>query len=200
MALLRSANTIETGPAIHGDGVVLRAPQTSDYAEWAALREESRAFLVPWEPSWPGDDLTKPAFRRRLKRYQRDLKQDLAYPFFIFDSQTLALTGGVTLSNVRRGVAQAASVGYWAGAPHARKGYLTRALKCLIPFAFETLRLHRLEAACLPHNAASVALLEKSGFEREGYAKDYLCINGLWQDHLLYGLLRNRFAVLMYGA
>ncbi|MCB1490404.1 MAG: GNAT family N-acetyltransferase [Rhodobiaceae bacterium] len=193
MAFLRSVNAYDIGPAIYGDRVMLRTPQLSDYGEWADLRATSRSFLVPWEPSWPRDDLTKPAFRRRLKRYQRDLRDDLAYPFFIFDSQTSRLTGGITLSNVRRGVAQAAAVGYWAGAPYARQGYLTRALRCLIPFAFENLRFHRLEAACLPRNAASIGLLEKVGFTREGYARGYLCINGAWQDHLLYGLLRDDY-------
>ncbi len=191
MALFRSVNSIETGPAIYGDGVMLRAPLLSDYAEWASLRQASREFLVPWEPSWPRDDLTKAAFRRRLKRYQRDLRDDLAYPFFIFDSRTETLTGGVTLSNVRRGVAQAASLGYWVGVPHARRGYMTETLKCLIPFAFDSLRLHRIEAACLPKNDASIRLLEKSGFAREGYARGYLCINGVWQDHLLYGLVKD---------
>jgi ribosomal-protein-alanine N-acetyltransferase len=66
---------------------------------------------------------------------------------------------------------------------------MTRGLRALVPFAFATLRLHRLEAACIPTNAASIALLEKTGFTREGYAREYLCINGLWQDHLLFAQL-----------
>ena len=61
-----------------------------------------------------------------------------------------------------------------------------------MPFAFGSLRLHRLEAACIPSNAASIRLLEKAGFVREGYAREYLCINGLWQDHLLFARLDER--------
>jgi [ribosomal protein S5]-alanine N-acetyltransferase len=77
------------------------------------------------------------------------------------------------------------------GAPHARKGYMTAAVSALLPFAFATLRLHRVEAACIPSNAASIRLLEKTGFRREGYARQYLCIDGIWQDHLLFARLRD---------
>ena len=181
----------ETPPEIEGDRVYLRHPQMSDYSEWAALREASRSFLEPWEPIWPADDLTRAAFRRRIKRYAEDQRADQAYSFLVFRTEGDVLAGGVTLSNVRRGVAQAASVGYWMGRPHARLGVMSRALQVLIPFSFTTLRLHRLEAACITANAASIRLLEKSGFQHEGYARQYLCINGMWQDHLLYARLRD---------
>jgi ribosomal-protein-alanine N-acetyltransferase len=170
--------------------VVLRTPQMSDFAQWAALRERSRAFLTPWEPIWPSDDLTRPAFRQRLRRYAEDLRTDQAYPFFIFRTDDDALVGGLALANIRRGVAQTASLGYWVGEPYARQGFMTRAVTALVPAAFDLLRLHRVEAACIPTNIASVKLLEKTGFQREGYARQYLCINGIWQDHLLYAQLR----------
>ena len=191
MAFFRSVSFSDSMPAIAGDGVALRVPQSSDYAEWAALREASRGFLVPWEPTWPDDDLSRGAFRRRLKRYADDQRSDLAYAFMIFRNDDNALVGGLTLANIRRGVAQAGSIGYWVGAPFARKGYMTAAVRALVPFCFRTLRLHRLEAACIPANTASIALLEKTGFTREGYARSYLCINGAWQDHLLYARLKD---------
>lgn len=191
MAFFRTVSSNEILPAIAGAGVTLRVPQGGDFAEWAALRESSRAFLVPWEPTWPADDLTRGAFRRRLKRYAEDLRNDLAYAFLIFRSDDNALVGGLTLANIRRGVAQAGSIGYWTGAPFARKGYMTVAMRALVPFCYGTLRLHRLEAACIPGNTASVRLLEKIGFQREGYARRYLCINGVWQDHLLYARLKD---------
>ena len=185
MAFFRTASPTETFPVVTGDSVLLRAPQMADFAEWTALRAESRDFLVPWEPTWPPEDLTRAAFRRRLKHYAEDLRTDQAYPFFIFRKDDNALVGGLTLTNIRRGVAQAGSLGYWIGAPFARRGYMAAALRAFVPFAFDGLRLHRLEAACIPTNQASMLLLEKSGFLREGYAREYLCINGLWQDHLL---------------
>jgi ribosomal-protein-alanine N-acetyltransferase len=191
MAFFRSVQISDMAPVIQGDGVFLRAPQMSDFAGWADLRARSREFLAPWEPTWPEDDLTRGAFRRRLRRYVEDARIDQAYPFFIFRKEDGALVGGLTLTNVRRGVAQAASLGYWIGAPFARRGYMTTAVRALIPFVFDGLRLHRLEAACIPTNAPSIRLLEKTGFKREGYAREYLCINGLWQDHLLYARLRD---------
>jgi ribosomal-protein-alanine N-acetyltransferase len=181
----------EALPAIEGEGILLRQPQMSDHPEWAALRERSRSFLEPWEPIWPADDLTRSAFRRRLKRYAEDQRTDQAYSFFIFRADGNVLVGGVTLSNIRRGVAQTGSIGYWMGAPYARHGLMSRALRVLIPFSFVNLRLHRLEAACIGTNVPSIRLLEKSGFLREGYARQYLCINGMWQDHLLFARLKD---------
>jgi len=191
MALFRTLSAPEPLQPIVGEGVVLRGPQMADYAAWAELREASRKFLTPWEPTWPSDDLTRPAFRQRLRRYAEDMRTDQAYPFFLFRTEDNALVGGLALANIRRGVAQAGSLGYWIGAPYARRGYMTAAVAALIPYAFTTLRLHRLEAACIPTNAASISLLEKTGFEREGYAREYLCINGQWQDHLLFARLKD---------
>jgi ribosomal-protein-alanine N-acetyltransferase len=191
MAFFRTVNLNEPVPAINGEGIVLRAPQPADYAEWAELRGASRAFLVPWEPTWPADDLTRAAFRRRLRRYAEDQRNDLAYPFFLFRQQDNVLVGGLTLGNIRRGVAQAGTLGYWMGAAHARQGHMTAAVRALLAFAFTTLRLHRVEAACIPANIPSVRLLEKTGFTHEGYARQYLCINGVWQDHVLYARLKD---------
>jgi ribosomal-protein-alanine N-acetyltransferase len=189
MAFFRTVSFSEPLPTVEADGVYLRAPQMSDYSEWTTLREASRAFLTPWEPTWPSDDLSRSAFRRRLRRYAEDQRADTSYAFFLFRKADDALVGGLTLANIRRGVAQAGSLGYWIGEPFARRGLMAGALQGLVPFAFESLRLHRLEAACIPYNAASIRLLEKMGFAREGYAREYLCINGLWQDHLLFARL-----------
>ncbi len=157
------------------------------------MREISRDFLTPWEPTWPADDLSRTAYRQRMRRYAEDQRTDQAYPFFIFRKEDSALVGGLVLASIRRGVAQAASLGYWIGLPYARRGYMTSALRALVPAAFDVLRLHRLEAACIPTNMASTRVLEKVGFQREGYAREYLCINGTWQDHLLYARLRDSF-------
>jgi [ribosomal protein S5]-alanine N-acetyltransferase len=191
MAFFRTINFSEPLPSIAGDGIMLRTPQMTDFGDWAALREQSRDFLTPWEPTWPTDDLTRSAFRRRIRRYAEDLRTDQGYSFLIVRASDDALLGGLTLANIRRGVAQAGSLGYWIGLPFVRCGYMTAAVRAVIPFAFATLRLHRLEAACIPTNTASIRLLENTGFVREGYAQEYLCINGIWQDHLLYARLKD---------
>jgi ribosomal-protein-alanine N-acetyltransferase len=179
----------DRGLALTGEGLRLRPPRAGDYVAWSELRLRSREFLQPWEPAWPADDLSKSAFRRRLAAYSRDIDLDQAYPFFIFRADHDVFLGGITLSNVRRGVAQMASVGYWIGQPHARKGHMSAAVRTVAAFAFERLGLHRLEAACIPDNLPSRELLLKVGFRLEGEARAYLKINGVWRDHLLFGML-----------
>ena len=193
MALFRLPSSAPAALEPRGNGLLLRAPQAGDYLPWAQLRERSRSYLTPWEPIWPSDDLTRAGFRRRLRRYAEDALADRAYPFLIFREQDGALVGGITLANVRRGIVQAGTVGYWTGEPYAGHGYMTAALRLLLPTLFGELNLHRVEAACIPSNAASVRVLEKCGFVREGLARRYLCINGVWQDHLLFGMLHEDF-------
>ena len=189
MSLFRVYSAQDTGPVIAGHGVMLRTPAITDFEEWAVLRARSRNFLTPWEPRWPADDLTRGAFRRRLRRYQSEIRDDNAFPFFIFHASQGTLFGGVTISNIARCMTQSATIGYWMGEEHAGKGYMAGALKVLIPFAFRTLNLHRLEAACLPTNMRSIKLLEKLGFQREGLARGLVCINGQWRDHIVFALL-----------
>lgn len=176
-------------PVLRSDRLRLRPPIMADHPAWADLRARSRAFLEPWEPLWPEDDLEKSAFRRRLKRYANEIRDGIAYPWFVFDAATDTLLGGVTLAQVRRGVTQTGTVGYWMGESHAGRGVMTEAVGLVARFAFNTQRLHRLEASCLPENRRSIRLLEKVGFTREGVARRYLCIAGTWRDHLLWGLL-----------
>lgn len=176
-------------PVLRSVRLLLRAPTMADHPAWAALRASSRGFLEPWEPLWPEDDLEKAAFRRRLRRYATEMRDGAAYPWFVFDAASRGLLGGVTLAQVRRGVTQTGTVGYWMGAPHAGRGVMTEAVGLVAAHAFSALRLHRVEAACLPENRRSIRLLEKVGFTREGIARRYLCIAGEWRDHLLWGLL-----------
>jgi ribosomal-protein-alanine N-acetyltransferase len=189
MSLFRTVGFVDPGPSIKGRGVYLRMPVLGDYAVWTSLREKSRDFLTPWEPTWPEDDLTRVAFRRRIRRYQQEVQDDQGYAFFMFREDDDRLLGGLALSNMRRGVAQACTLGYWMGEAYAGQGYMSAGVRALIPFVFDTLRLHRLEAACMPTNQASIRILERAGFKREGYARKYLSIAGRWEDHLLYAFL-----------
>lgn len=192
MGLLSVFRTQAPQGWVAGQATYLRHPQPADYDAWKNLRLQSRAFLEPWEPAWQADDHQPGAYRQRLRRYEDLIEADLAYPFFVFERASNRLLGGVTLSNVRRGVADAATLGYWVGAPHAGKGYMTDALRALTAHAFSALSLHRVEAACLPRNEPSIRLLERCGFAREGYAHSYLKIAGVWEDHLLWALLAGR--------
>ena len=175
--------------ALKGERVTLRMPVSSDYREWAKLRGESRAFLEPWEPSWAADELERSAWRYRLRRYREDFARGTAIAYFIFETKSGKLLGGVTLGNIRHGVAKSGHIGYWIGERYAGKGFMVDALDLLARHAFETMRLHRIEAACIPGNKRSIRVLEKAGFTREGLLRSYLKINGGWQDHYLYALI-----------
>jgi ribosomal-protein-alanine N-acetyltransferase len=172
-------------PALRGELVTLRLPAIGDYREWAALRGESRSFLEPWEPRWSPEELDRAAWRHRIHRYREDYVQGTAIAFFIFEKSG-RLAGGITLGNIRHGVTQSGHIGYWIGERHAGRGLMTDAVNTLTRFAFDTLRLHRIEAACSPGNARSIRVLEKAVFRREGLLRSYLRIIGFWQDLYLY--------------
>ncbi len=150
MALFGLPRPVSPEPLLRGDGLYLRPAMLTDYASWSRLRAGSRGFLEPWEPTWPDDDLTRAAFRRRLRRQDDDVARDEAYSFLIFDSGSDELLGGITLGGVRRGVAQSGTLGYWMGAPHAGKGRMTRAVAVTVEFALSKLRLHRIEQPASP--------------------------------------------------
>ena len=164
-------------------------PHRGHYRQWASVREASRDHLEPYEPQWSWDELSRAAYRRRLRRYDHEWRERIGYAYLILRSSDGAMVGGVTLSNVRRGVTQTASVGYWIGRPFVRNGYASEALSEIVRFSFEDLKLHRLEAACMPRNLASIGVLERAAFCREGIARRYLKINGKWEDHVLYARL-----------
>jgi len=189
VALFRLNFAADPKAWIRGKSVYLRHAETEDFVPWARLRAESREFLTPWEPIWPADDLTRSSFRRRLKRHREEIARDESYPFLIFRQSDRVLLGGLTLGQVRRGVAQTATLGYWMGMPYANQGYMSDAVRAVLNHAFGVMGLRRVEAACLVHNAASRRLLERIGFQREGLARAYLQINGRWQDHVLYAIL-----------
>ncbi|MFT6558139.1 MAG: ribosomal-protein-alanine N-acetyltransferase [Sneathiella sp.] len=173
------------------DRLYIRYPRLSDWQQWSAVRTISRDHLVPWEPVWSPNNLSKVNFKARLRHYARDAREDIGHAYFLFRKDNHHLIGSITLSNIRRGVSQTGSIGYWTGLPYIRKGYMFEALCALLPFIFEHHGLRRVEAACVPENAASGSLLRKVGFIEEGRAREYLCINGTWQDHLLFALLES---------
>lgn len=178
-------------PAVAPDRVVgrriyMRPPELRDWESWARLRAESREFLVPWEPTWPRDVLTQASYRQRIRRYDEESRNDRGYAFFVFRQEDDAIVGGLNLTHVHRGVTQSCSLGYWVGERFARNGYMSDAVLAIVGHVFDELGLHRIEAACVPTNEASRRLLTKVGFMQEGYAREYLRINGEWRDHLLF--------------
>ncbi|AXI41615.1 GNAT family N-acetyltransferase [Sulfitobacter sp. SK011] len=185
MLLMRRKIKIET------ERLTLRTPIHSDFRAWTALRVKSQSYLVPWEPTWADDHLTRKAFTNRVYWASRSISSGTAMPLFLIRREDQSLIGAITLDNIRRGPSQSATLGYWTGEPFARQGYMREAIDAVVHQAFSRLDLSRVEAACLPENAASRGLLEKAGFKYEGVAQSYLQIEGRWRTHVLYASLRS---------
>jgi ribosomal-protein-alanine N-acetyltransferase len=187
--------------ALRGPRLSLRLPLMQDYDAWYQLRHSSREFLRPFEPRWTDADLGRKVFATRVKRAREEAEEGTDYSFFVFLQQGRGetLVGGITLSNVRRRAAQFVNLGYWMGQAFAGQGLMTEAVSISLPFVFDTLDLHRINAAFLPGNMASRRVLEKNGFVEEGFAEKYLQINGRWEDHVLFGLIKERYEMTRYA-
>lgn len=185
MNILRRKVRLET------ERLTLRLPTHSDFRAWAGLRDLSRDFLTPWDPLWAEDALSRKAFTNRVYWARRAETQGTALPVLMFRRDDQVLLGAITLDNIRRGPVQAGTLGYWVGERYARRGYMREAIRAIVHHAFTTLDLSRIEAACLPENAASRGVLEKCGFKYEGVAQSYLQIAGRWRNHVLYANLRS---------
>lgn len=186
MFLIKSPPRSAFDPILVRDPVILRAGKLSDYPVWALLREQSREHLVQWEEDWSSHEVTTAFFKRRLKLCDREMRRGTSLPLFIFRREDEELIGGATLSNIRYGASRSAHLGYWIGAPHTRRGYGAAAVHAMLDHAFDAIGLNRVEAACQPGNAASMQLLQRVGFQKEGLARGYLKINGAWRDHFIF--------------
>jgi ribosomal-protein-alanine N-acetyltransferase len=175
---------------IETERLTLRPPHHSDYHPWIELRRDNMDFLIPWEPMWAEDHLSRKGFSNRVNWAQQSIGSGTAMPLFLVRREDNVLLGAITLDNIRRGPSQAGTLGYWVAETHARQGYMREAIVALVHHAFHRMDLSRLEAACLPENAPSRGLLEKCGFKYEGVAQSYLQIDGRWRTHVLYAALR----------
>ena len=177
--------TIET------ERLILRLPHHNDFRQWVKLRTDSRSFLSPWDPVWSAEHLTRKNFTNRVYWAQRAVSNGNGCPLFLIRKTDQVLIGAVTLDNIRRGPAQAGTLGYWTGQAYARQGYMREAVDNVVLHAFRKLDLSRVEAACLPENQPSRGLLESCGFKYEGVAQSYLQIAGRWRTHVLYAAIRH---------
>lgn len=184
----------DTTPVLRTARLVLRGARRRDHAAWAALRRQSREFLQPFEPRWGEADLGARVFASRIRRSREEAKAVTDYSFLVFlrEGRRERLVGGITVSNIRRRASQSATLGYWMGTEFTGQGLMSEAVGAVVDHCFGVMGLHRLHAAIMPHNTASRRVLEKNGFQEEGYAESYLQIDGAWRDHVLFGLVRDR--------
>ena len=193
MFLTKSSTQPAFDPILVRDPVILRSATVADHEAWASLRQDSRDHLTAWEEDWQEIDLSLPAFKRRLRAYEKEMRRGTGLPLFIIRRDDRALVGGVTLSNIRYGSSRSGILGYWIGSPYVRQGYGAAAVKAVIDHAFTAIELNRIEAACQEENVASQNLLKRCGFHKEGLARDYLKINGTWRDHNIFAITASGF-------
>ena len=163
----------------------LRALITAPDGADAAARDEAEGLLQ-------GDAQRPVPARLAIYAYawfERLRRQEHGEAHFIYLRRNDGLIGGITLSNIRRGASQCGELGYWIGKPYIGQRLMTDALRVMTAHCFNELKLHRLEAACLPENTPSRRLLAQAGFRSEGILREYLKIDGVWRDHQLYARL-----------
>ncbi|HTT30364.1 MAG TPA: GNAT family protein [Solirubrobacteraceae bacterium] len=153
----------------------------------AQLLQQNRAFLADWEPIRPEDYFTVDGQRRMIQEALDSYGDGVRVSHVILDDRRIV--GRVTLSNIVRGPFQSCNLGYWVSQADNGRGFATAAVGDIRQIAFDTFRLHRIEAGTLLGNVASQRVLERNGFVRFGVAPGYLNIAGVWQDHALYQAL-----------
>lgn len=181
---------------ITGQKIILRPPQYSDWKAWADERKKNKLYLQPWEPLWSINELERSSFVKRVRMFERLSHNDQAYSFLIFKSDNEGFIGEINISNVQRGIIQSCTIGYWIAKDCEGKGMMSESLELIKEFIFNELKLHRIEAACLPHNMPSLKVLLKNGFIKEGTARKLLKINDKWQDHTVLSFILDDFKKL----
>ena len=175
---------------LFGRRVLLRPLTVSDFEQWQEVRRRNVDWLTKWEPiriaGQPDVVEDRDAFAVRCSARQRERQLGTGYGFGIFAEGDFA--GEINLSSVQRGPFQSSYVGYWIDEKQAGNGYVPEALIVLVRYAFEELRLHRVQIAIIPRNAASRRVVEKLDLRSEGVAERYLEINGVWEDHVRYAI------------
>ena len=182
--------------SMFGRRVLLRPLTVSDFGAWQEVRRRNADWLTKWEAQriagQPDVVEDRDAYSVRCSARQRERQLGTGYGFGIFVNGDFA--GEINLTAVQRGPFQSAYVGYWIDEKHAGNGYMPESLVVLAQFAFEELHLHRIQISIIPRNAASRRVVEKLGIREEGIALRYLEINGVWEDHVRYGLTAEEWA------
>jgi len=173
---------------IKGTNIYLRPVLTKDAEVLLDLFMENRDFFEKFSMERNETFYTIEFQLERIKQYEEDSRTDQAYNFGIFKHDG-TLIGTINLFQVLRGALQGAFIGYFLDKKHNGKGYTTEAVKLLVGYAFNELKLHRIEAGVMPHNIGSIRVLEKSGFHKEGIALKNVKINGKWEDHQMLAII-----------
>lgn len=180
----------------HGN-LVLRPFRARDRAEWEAVRRRNADWLTPWDATTPDPSSAPHSFRAMVRTLNRDAERGGGYPWLLClrdDDAPVGssprIIGQLVVSHVARGAAQSASIGYWIDRDVAGRGLMPQAVAMAVDFLFTRAGLHRIEINIVPRNAPSHRVVDKLGFRHEGVRRNYLHINGAWEDHDAYALTR----------
>jgi ribosomal-protein-alanine N-acetyltransferase len=175
---------------LYGRRIMLRPLTAADWPQWSEVRQRNEQWLTPWEPLRPANLLDptrdRDAFASRCNARDRDRQMGIAYGFGVFVGAAFA--GEINLNGVVRGAQQSATLGYWIDRDQAGRRYIAEGVATLIRFSFEQLHLHRLEICIVPRNRNSRRVMEVLAVREEGVAQRFLEINGVWEDHIRYGI------------
>ena len=177
-------------PAVLSHGPLrLRPLAVGDRKDWRRVRQRNIGWLSRWDATTPPGADTRPrTFGAMVRAMQKEARAGRQLPFAVeYDGEFI---GQITVNNIVRGSAQFASVGYWIDEGHAGQGLMTRSVAMVVDHCFFVLRLHRIEVAIRPENAASLRVVEKLGIPEVGFAPRYLHIDGDWRDHRLFAITR----------
>ena len=189
--MLEERLSVPLGIRLETSRIALRAPRAIDIAELRSLLSRNADHLRPWSPSPPPgtNPLGFTELGRTIAKQRRDWKTGTAFVFVALLRQAREpIIGRVALTSIARGPWQSAQLGYWIDAANGGRGLMSEGVELALAFAFEQLRLHRVQAAVMPSNRPSRRILAKRGFREEGYAERYLRIGSAWEDHVIYGL------------
>jgi len=176
---------------MNSNGKIYLKRLTPEHAkELLELRIRNHENLQPFEPVRDASYFTVEGQEKDILTGVEDIDRTTSVLFGIFLAETDELAGRIALTGIARGPFQNANLGYFIGREHRGKGHMTEAVRLCVGYAFKEMGLHRVQAGVMPRNQPSLRVLEKAGFRREGLAKKYLCINGMWEDHELFAMTR----------
>jgi [ribosomal protein S5]-alanine N-acetyltransferase len=190
MTATHPGSSTSVGLRLYGKRVVLRPLVPQDFAGWSEVRRRNGEWLTMWEPLRPSHHpdpaSSRDIFAARCNVRERERQSGVSYSFGFFVDGVFA--GEINLNNVMRGALQTGTIGYWIDRSRAGNAYVAESVVVLMKFAFEELHLHRLEICIIPRNENSLRVMEKLGIREEGIAQRFLEINGVWEDHVRFGI------------
>jgi [ribosomal protein S5]-alanine N-acetyltransferase len=181
-------------PQLTTERLLLRIATKEDIPKIIDYFTTNKYYLTPFYPRWDENFFTEEYWQLQVEVNLHEFINDRSLRLFIFlKNNSDKIIGTINFTNFVRGVAQYCNVGYSIAETEQGKGYMTEALRTAIEYVFQELKMHRVTANYMPHNQRSGKLLKRLGFVVEGYARDFLLIDGKWQDHIMTSLINSNW-------